>query len=162
LISKQKTPSPDLIEGVRVKALRPIPDERGRLMELYSRDDEHFTGFAHAYLTVAYPGVVKAWHLHRHQVDNMAAVAGMVKLVLFDGRDGSPSEGRVNEFFMGLHRPLLVQVPAGVFHGFKCVGTEEALVINFPSEPYHREDPDEYRLAPDHPSIPYDWARRDR
>jgi dTDP-4-dehydrorhamnose 3,5-epimerase len=151
----------ELIDGLRVKRLRPIPDERGRLMELYSADDPDFAGFAHSYVTTAYLGVVKAWHLHRVQIDNMACVHGMVKLVAYDGREGSPTQGWVNEIFMGVHQPLLVRIPPGVFHGFTAIGEGEAMVINFPSEPYHRERPDEHRVPPDSPAIPYDWARRD-
>lgn len=158
---KQAAVSAELIDGVRLQRLRPIPDERGRLMELFSADSPLFTGFAHCYVTTAYAGVVKAWHLHRQQIDNMAAIQGMVKLVLYDGREGSPSYGRVNELFMGVHQPLIVQIPAGVFHGFKAIGGAEALVINFPSEPYNRESPDEIRIPPDSPTIPYDWSKRD-
>lgn len=154
-------PSPVPIEGVRTKVLRPIPDERGRLMELLRADDDLFRGFAHAYVTTALPGVVKAWHVHRHQTDTMAAIHGMVKLVLYDHREGSSTRGRVNEFFMGIHAPLLVQVPAGVLHGFKCISEHEALVVNFPDRPYDADHPDEFRLPPDDPSVPYDWARRD-
>jgi len=149
----------ELIDSVRMKFLRVLPDERGQLMELYSGNDELFIGFAHSYLTTVYPGVVKAWHLHGDQIDTMAVVSGSLKLVLYDRRDGSKSHGRVNEFFLGEHNPLMVQIPAGIFHGFMGLGTRETLVINFPSAPYRREAPDEYRLAPDHPSIPYDWWR---
>ncbi len=153
---------PEPIHGVRVERLRPIPDERGRLMELYSSLSDLYVGFAHSYLTTAYPGVTKAWHLHREQVDTMVAIHGMVKLVLFDGRSDSPTQGRLNEIFMGTHDPMLVQVPCGVFHGFKCISEHEALVINFPSRPYLRDDPDEIRIPADSPTIPYDWSRRDR
>jgi dTDP-4-dehydrorhamnose 3,5-epimerase len=153
---------PEPIDGVRCQRLHPIPDERGRLMELYSSRSELFVGFAHSYLTTAYPGVVKAWHLHRQQVDNMVCILGMVKLALYDGRDGSPTRGRVQEIFMGQHAPMLVQIPCGVFHGFKCIGPGEAVVINFPSQAYRHDDPDEVRIPPDSPTIPYDWARRDR
>ncbi len=158
---KQAAVCDEPIDGVRVERLRPIPDERGRLMELFSADSPLFTGFAHCYVTTAYPGVVKAWHLHRRQVDNMVAIHGMVKLVLYDGREGSPTHGRVNELFMGVHQPLLVRIPCGVFHGFKNIGGVEALVINFPTEPYHRDAPDEVRVPPDSPTIPYDWSRLD-
>jgi len=151
----------ELIDGVQVEHLRPIPDERGRLMELLSSDSPHFTGFVHCYVTTAYPGVTKAWHLHRVQIDTMVCIHGMVKLVLYDGRDGSPTQGWVNELFMGVHAPMRVQIPCGVFHGFKTIGPEEALVLNFPSEPYHRDAPDELRVPPDSPTIPYDWTRRD-
>jgi dTDP-4-dehydrorhamnose 3,5-epimerase len=158
---KQASVSSELIDGVRVERLRPIPDERGRLMELYSAESELYVGFAHSYVTTAYPGVVKAWHLHRRQVDNMATIHGMVKLVLYDGRADAPTHGRVNEIFMGEHNPLLVQIPCGVFHGFKAIGTREALVINFPSHAYDHQQPDEQRIPPDSPTIPYDWSRRD-
>ncbi|MEM2982926.1 MAG: dTDP-4-dehydrorhamnose 3,5-epimerase, partial [Candidatus Bathyarchaeia archaeon] len=67
-----------MIEGVRVKNLRVIPDERGRLMEILRSDDQIFRGFGQVYMTTAYPGVVKGWHYHKVQYDNMAVVKGMM------------------------------------------------------------------------------------
>src|SRR5688500_6449207 len=85
--------------GVKTKARRPIPDERGVLMEVLRADDaELFTKFGQVYVSATYPGVVKAWHYHQVQVDNFACVAGMVKLVLVDTRADSPTAGAVNEF----------------------------------------------------------------
>ena len=150
-----------MIEGVRTKVLKVIPDERGRLMEMLRSDDEIFLGFGQVYLTTVYPGVVKGWHYHKKQVDNFVVVRGMMKVVLYDDREGSPTRGEVNEFFLGEHRPLLLQIPAGVCHGFKCIGQEEALVINLPTEVYRYDDPDEYRIDPHDNDIPYDWGRRD-
>lgn len=150
-----------LIEGVRIKPLRVIPDERGRLMEILRCDDEIFQKFGQVYLTTAYPGVVKAWHYHRLQTDNFVVVKGMMKVVLYDERDGSPTRGEINEFFMGDYNPMLLQIPPMVWHGFKCISETEALVINCPTEPYNRENPDEYRIDPHHNKIPYDWSRKD-
>lgn len=154
-------PSLAPIDGVRTKRLTVRPDERGRLMEMLRCDDELFTKFGQVYLTTAYPGVVKAWHYHERQVDHFVCVHGMMKVVLYDGRDGSPTKGLVNEFVIGEHNPLLVRIPALVYHGFKCVSPAEALIINVPTEPYHHAAPDEFRVDADDPSIPYDWARRD-
>jgi len=151
-----------LIEGVRVKKLKVIPDERGRLMEMLRADDDLFIKFGQAYLTTAYPGVVKGWHYHMVQHDHFVVVKGMMKIVLYDAREASPTYGVINEFFMGEHNPLLVQIPPLVYHGFKCVGETESLVVNLPTEPYNYDQPDEYRVAADDPSIPYDWSRRDR
>ena len=81
----------------------------------------------------------------------------MVKLVLYDGRDGSPTNGTVSEYFLGDHGPMLVRVPAGVHHGWKCISAEEAIVVNAATEPYNHESPDEYRVAWDSPEIPYSW-----
>jgi dTDP-4-dehydrorhamnose 3,5-epimerase len=150
-----------MIDGVATKALKAIPDERGRLMEILRSDDEVFEKFGQCYMTTAYPGVVKGWHYHRVQTDHFTCVKGMIKLVLYDGREDSPTHGEVNEFFMGDHNPILVRIPSYVFHGFKCISEEEAIVINVPSEPYNHEDPDEYRIPPHDAEVPYDWSRED-
>lgn len=148
--------------GVEVKNLKVIPDERGRLMEILRRDDPIFCGFGQVYLTTAWPGVVKAWHRHRLQTDHFCVVRGMIKLVLYDGRVNSPTFQCLEEHFIGDHRPQLIQIPAGVYHGFKNVSDVEALVINCVTEPYNLETPDEERLPPHDGTIPYDWTRRDR
>lgn len=150
-----------LIKDVKLKQLRLIPDERGWLMEVLRSDDsELFKKFGQVYVSATYPDVVKAWHYHKQQVDNFACITGMVKLVLVDTRPGSSTKGTVNEFFIGAQNPMLVQVPNLVYHGWKCISNEVALVINTPSEPYRYEDPDEFRLDP-HETLPYNWARAD-
>ncbi len=149
------------IDGVHVKPLKPIADERGVLMELVRDDDATFTKFGQVYMTSAYPGVVKAWHFHKVQVDNFSCVHGMIKLVLYDDREGSATNGSVNEFFRGLRNPIRVQVPALVWHGFKGASAEEAVVINVPTVHYHHDrPPDEFRRPWNDPAIPYDWDRK--
>lgn len=150
-----------MIAGVKKKTLKVIPDERGRLMEMLRSDDEVFLKFGQAYMTTAYPGVVKAWHYHKKQVDNFVVVRGMMKVVLYDSRQESSTFGEINEFFLGEHNPLLLQIPALVYHGFKCIGDQEAMVINIPTECYNYEEPDEYRLPAHGTEIPYDWSRKD-
>jgi dTDP-4-dehydrorhamnose 3,5-epimerase len=150
-----------MIDRVRVKTLKVIPDERGRLMEILRNDDEIFQQFGQVYMTTTYPLVVKAWHFHKIQTDNVAVVKGMLKLVLYDPREGSPTKGEINEFFIGEHNPLLVQIPPEVYHGWMCISDQEAIVVNCPTTVYNREDPDEYRVDPHENEIPYQWARKD-
>ena len=150
-----------MIHEVRTKQLKVIPDERGRLMEILRSDDELFQRFGQVYMTTAYPGVVKAWHFHRKQTDHFSVVKGMMKLVLYDAREKSPTYGEVNEFFLGEHNPILVRIPPLVYHGFKGISTEETIVINIPTEPYCYDEPDEFRLEAHDSTIPYDWSRKD-
>ena len=150
-----------MIDGVTVKQLRMIPDERGRVMEILRCDDEMFLKFGQAYITTAYPGVVKAWHYHKGQTDHFCVVKGMMKVVLYDSRDASPTKGEVNEFFLGDHRMILLQIPPMVYHGFKTISTEEAILINIPTEPYRYDEPDEFRVHPHDNDIPYSWERKD-
>jgi dTDP-4-dehydrorhamnose 3,5-epimerase len=145
------------IDGVAIKQLRVIPDERGRLMEMLRSDDEVFEKFGQSYVTTTYPGVVKAWHMHKKQNDNVVCVRGMIKLALYDGREGSSTKGEVMEIFLGEHRPILVHIPKEVYHGWKCVSEYEAYVVNTPTELYNHDEPDEFRLPFDTDEIPYDW-----
>ncbi|UCC66290.1 MAG: dTDP-4-dehydrorhamnose 3,5-epimerase family protein [Deltaproteobacteria bacterium] len=150
-----------MIAGVKVERLEVIPDGRGRVMEILRSDDEIFHKFGQVYMTTTYPNVVKAWHYHKIQTDNVTVVKGMLKLVLYDPREDSPTKGEINEFFIGEHNPLLVQIPKGVYHGWMCISEMEAIAINIPTEVYNREKPDEYRIHPHDNDIPYDWARED-
>jgi len=152
-----EAPHKDPIDGVKLKDLKLIPDERGRLMEILRSDEEFFEKFGQLYITSNYPGVVKAWHYHKIQCDNVVCVKGMIKLALFDNREGSPTRKRLNEFFLGDHNRKLVHIPAGVWHGWKCISETESLVVNIPTELYNYKNPDEFRLPFDSDEIPYDW-----
>lgn len=160
-MKRYEAPSRQPIDGVRTKPLKVVADERGRLMEMLRADDDIFVKFGQVYLTAAYPGVVKAWHYHERQTDHFVCVRGMMKLVLYDDREASPTRGLLNEFFLGDHNPLLVQIPPGVYHGFKCISEHEALVVNLPTEPYDYRQPDEFRMDAHDERIPYNWARQD-
>jgi dTDP-4-dehydrorhamnose 3,5-epimerase len=150
-----------LIDGVHIKQLKVIPDERGFLMEMLRVDDPFLQKFGQAYLTVAYPGVVKGWHYHKKQTDHFVGVNGMLKVVLYDGREGSSTHGLVNEFFLGERNPILLVIPPLVLHGMKGIGTAPAFLINIPTEPYNYKEPDEFRVHPHDIDIPYDWDRKD-
>ncbi len=144
-----------MIDGVIIKQLRQIPDERGKIMHMLRCDDPMFEKFGEIYFATAYPGVIKGWHLHRRQTQNYAVVYGMIKLVLYDNREGSPTKGELQEIFMGEDNYILVRIPPMIINGWKCIGTKTAIVANCATEPH---DPTEMeRIPPFDPSIPYNW-----
>jgi dTDP-4-dehydrorhamnose 3,5-epimerase len=146
-----------MIEGVEVKKLATYADERGALTEILRRDDPIFDGFGQCYFSMSYPGVIRGWHYHKKQTDYFTCVHGMIKVPLYDRRAGSPTFGEINEFFIGDENRIVVKIPPGVLHGFKNIGLIPCLLVNFPTEPYNRDDPDEYRTPYDSPEIPYSW-----
>ncbi|MCM8805315.1 MAG: dTDP-4-dehydrorhamnose 3,5-epimerase family protein [Candidatus Omnitrophica bacterium] len=151
-----------MIHDVKIKRLNFIPDDRGRLLEILRNDDEIFEQFGQVYITTCYPGVIKAWHMHKIQNDNMVVISGMAKIVLCDLRDGSPTYKIVDEFVTGDFNPLLIHIPAGIYHGFMCVSTSEAIILNIPTHPYNHKSPDEFRLPFNTETIPYSWERKNR
>ena len=146
-----------MIQGVEVKQLTRNADERGFLMEIMRKDDPIFTKFGQCYVSMNYPGVVRAWHYHEKQDDFFVVVKGMIKVGLYDMREGSPSRGEVSEYYLGDNNNIVLKIPVGVAHGYKTVGVEPSLLVNFPSEMYNREEPDEHRLPWDTDQIPFDW-----
>lgn len=150
-----------MIDGVKIKKLKVIPDGRGRLMEVLRSDDDLYVKFGQVYVTTTYPNVIKAWHMHKNQTDNVSCIQGMIKLALYDPREDSPTYNQVSEFYLGIHNPLLVQIPAGIYHGWMCISPDEAIIVNIPTEAYDYDSPDEDRIDPHENAIPYDWRRKD-
>ena len=146
------------IDGVRVTPLRRIPDERGAVLHMLREDSDVFERFGEIYFSLVYPGVVKAWHLHREMTLNYAVPVGMVKLVLHDDRDGSRTRGETMELHIGELNYVLVTVPPLVWNGFKSVGVQPALVANCATIS-HRPDEIERADPFDHVSR-YDWGVR--
>ena len=147
-----------MIAGVRIHPLRQIPDERGKVMHMLRADDPHFETFGEIYFSVVNPGVVKGWHLHHVMTINYAVVTGMIKLVLYDDRAGSPTRKEVQEIFLGESNYALVTVPPMVWNGFKGIATVPSIVANCATIPH---DPTEIeRLDPFKSDIPYDWSLR--
>ena len=146
------------IDGVTVTALRRIPDERGGVFHMLRTDSDVFETFGEIYFSMVYPGAIKAWHLHKEMTLNYAVPVGMVKLVCFDDREGSPTRGNLLELHIGELNYALVTIPPFVWNGFKGEGVQPALVANCATVPHH---PDEIeRLDPFSTDIPYDWALR--
>jgi len=147
------------IDGMTVIPLRRIPDERGCVLHMLRRDDPLFEQFGEIYFSMVYPGVVKAWHLHKKMTLNYAVIKGMVKLVLYDDRPSSPTRGTLVELFTGELDYSLIKIPPNVWNGFKGIGTEPAIVANCATIPH---DPDEIvRMDPKSGQIPYDWSLKD-
>lgn len=149
-----------MIEGVIVKPLGKMPDERGSVMRMMRRDDPEFERFGEIYFSEIYPGVIKGWHIHKEMTLNYAVPSGMIKLVLYDEREESATRGEVQEIFLGDRNYALVRIPPLVWNGFKGMGSAPAIVANCATIPH---SPDEIeRLDPLENHIPYDWELRHR
>jgi dTDP-4-dehydrorhamnose 3,5-epimerase len=145
------------MEGVVIQPLHANADERGYLMEILRETDPFFNRFAQVYVSKNYPGVIRAWHHHEKQTDIWAVVSGMIKVALYDMRPQSHTYAEVMEVFMGEDNPLALVIPVGVAHGYKTVGIEPSLLLNFADNVYNPEAPDEYRIPWNSPEIPYQW-----
>ncbi len=147
-----------MIAGVKVVPLERIPDERGVVSHMLRCSDEHFLGFGEIYFSTVYPGAVKAWHRHAPATLNYACVSGEAKVALCDRRDGSPTHDEVMELFIGTANYALIQIPPGIWNGFKAVADAPAVIANCCTHVHGQFDSE--RLDPFDNDIPYDWGLR--
>lgn len=148
-----------MIAGVEVRELQVNVDERGHLVEVFREDwDLYDPEPAMSYYSLSYPGIIRAWHRHtRGQIDHFICPQGRIKVGIYDEREDSPTEGELNTFVIGEHNQQAIRIPGDCWHGFKVVGDERAMLLNFPTNLYDYEDPDEKRLPYDTDRIPLDW-----
>ncbi len=147
----------DGIDGGRLVRLRKVINERGHLLEIQRIGDDHFAGIAQAYTTCTLPGIIKAWYKHEEQFDQIALVHGEATVVLYDGRERSSSKGHLMECVLNDRDPGLIQIPPGVWHGFRATGKDPVYLLHLNSRAHDPASPDEARLACDSPLIPYAW-----
>ncbi len=147
-----------MISGVKVIPLRKICDERGMIMHMLKATDAHFVEFGEIYFSCGYPGVVKAWHIHKEMTLNNCCIVGMIKLVLYDSRDSSPTKGELMELFIGENNYCLVQIPHGVTNGYKAYGDKMAILANCATMPHDRTEL--IYIDPFNNDIPYKWDIR--
>ena len=147
-----------MIDGVLIVPRARIPDERGTVLQMLKSTDPEFLGFGEIYFSTIYPGVVRGWHRHAEMTLNYACIYGRIKLVLYDDRPRSPSRGELMERFLGPDDYSLVQIPPGVWNGFKGMGSDAAIVANCCTHPHDASR--STRLDPFDNDIPYDWAVR--
>ena len=145
-----------MIDGIKTKSLTTYPDQRGFFREIIRKTDDFFDeGFGQFSHSMMYPGVAKAWHIHKTQVDWWYVPIGNLKVVLHDKREDSPTRGETQEIYLGENYPAqVVKIPPGVAHGCKVVGGVTHLFY-ITSKTY---DPDEEgRIRYNDSEIGYDW-----
>lgn len=150
------TPSESRVEGVEIRPLTVIADERGAVFHMLRADAPHFRQFGEIYFSLANPGHVKAWRRHREMEINYAVPYGHVRVVVYDDRSASPTRGAVMAIETGVTDYALITIPAGTWSGFVALGGTPALVANCATIPHDANEID--RRPPDDPSIPYVWT----
>lgn len=148
------------IEGSVLRESSPIVTANGVTVELFSSPwglpVEAVKHLIHVRLD---PRAISAWHRHERQTDQICAIDGTIRVVLFDGREGSRTQGRIEEVELSASRPALLIVPPGIWHGIQnMLPAANSAFLNLFDLPYEHGDPDEWRLPLGNDLIPYDFA----
>lgn len=154
-----RTDSPELIAGVRVQAISVYPDDRGYFLEVQRFGRGLAADFPAATSQISaalnYAGAIKAFHYHLRQTDCWTPSKGLLQVALVDLRMASPTFGLRNTMYVGPLRPWQILIPPGVGHGYKVIGSDDALLVYMTDRFYDPQD--EGRIPYDDPGIAYDW-----
>ena len=151
------------IDGVVFRPTRPVPHDDGHVTEVARASWSELTNpLVQVHITTTLPGRIRAWGLHPLGTDRLFVASGLVRIVVFDGREGSATKGRLNVFTVSEKNPGLLIVPPCLYHGWKNIGVSEACIINMPDRMYDYASPDALDLPWDSESaqslIPYHWG----
>lgn len=156
LATQGSGPITELIDGVRIRPARTIPDHRGSVCVMFDpRWEFDEKPMVYSYWVTIRPGAIKGWILHETYEDRLFLASGAVRWVLYDDREGSATRGRLNELFFDEHNRSLLRIPRGVWHAVQNVGGTDSVMVNHPTEPYDYENPDKTRLPIDTDRIPF-------
>jgi dTDP-4-dehydrorhamnose 3,5-epimerase-like enzyme len=133
------------INGVFMKELKPLIDDRGDVIELWSTawpefKDGTVLNTTHVYQSATDPGSVKCWHLHDEHTDQFTVTRGKLQVCMVDLRPGSPTFLDANTVLMGMGIPRFLKIPNGIMHGWKALGQVESIVVNCQTHPYDSKD----------------------
>lgn len=104
--------------------------ENGFLIELYKGADGEKT---EAYLTAAFPGAFKGYHLHRVRAARYVCLKGKMKIITYE-REGDSWVRK--ETMLDATTPTRMFIPKDVATGLENIGDEEAWLVNYPDPPY--------------------------
>jgi dTDP-4-dehydrorhamnose 3,5-epimerase len=150
------------IHDVVIKKLVTHSDDRGYFREVVRADDQQLSHFGQSSITKTYPGVIKAFHWHHLQDDIWYVVDGMARVVLYDRRPGSPTEGVTQVVYAGEDNPVVILIPIGVAHGYQVLGNKPVVLFYHVTQAYDPQRPDEQRIPFDDPQIGFDWSIQNR
>jgi dTDP-4-dehydrorhamnose 3,5-epimerase len=153
---------PPSIDEVKVKRLTTHVDPRGGLTAVLDiRDPFWEEPVVYVYEFTINPGRIKGWGMHEKQTDRYFVGNGNIRVVLFDGREDSPTAGSLVELHFSELCPGLVSIPPGVWHADHNWGDTKARVLNIPTRAYDPDEPDKFRIDPHAGIIGFDWELRD-
>jgi len=141
-----------MLQGIRIRPIHRLPDERGFFTEVMRKDWKDLFGedtIAQANFSFTYPNIIRAWHRHlRGQVDYFLALKGLIKICAFDDETNE-----VDEIISSGMDMQVVRMPGHYWHGFKALGNEPAMLLYFTTNLYDPSNPDEKRRAWDDPKL---------
>ncbi len=149
-------PITPLPHGVHFHDVQTHGDARGEVFEIFDlRWGLLSEPCTFAYAFTIRPGMIKGWSLHEKTEDRYFVMFGEMELVLYDERPQSPTLGLVARVVLSSYRRRIMNIPPGIWHADRNLGSSDVIAVNFKTVPFDHTDPDKLRLPLDNDRIPF-------
>jgi len=152
-ITVQDYSAKSMIDKVELSKLKLHTDDGGNFLEIFRISDSQVEGLKTSFevqqvsMSVMYPSVVKAYHVHQHQDDLWFVPPSHRLLVnLHDVREGSATFDQHMRLVLGGGEARLLRIPAGVAHGVKNCYHQTMFLFYATNQQFNPQAPDEQRL----------------
>jgi len=144
-----------MIDAVVIKELKVFSGEKGKVMHMLRSSDDVFEKFGEIYFSEVLPRTVKGWKKHLKMTQHFVVPKGELKLVMFDSRENSKTNGEIQEVLLGEDHYKMVRIPPEVCYSFKATSNDVALIANCTDIEHDDEEVIDIDLFA--PEIPYKW-----
>jgi len=128
-----------MIKDIKIKKLTEYNDERGRLSEVFRKDEDNILP-AMSYISYTKFNQIRGPHEHVKQTDFFVFTGpGDFELYLWDNRKDSKTYGDNIKLIVGENNKVSVLVLPGIVHAYKSTSKEGSFCINLPDKLYKGE-----------------------
>lgn len=138
------------INGVKTGPLKKTEDDRGSVLHIMRREFYGNGPIGEVYGSFIKPGKVKAWKRNLTCTQNLVVVWGQVQFIMYD-----EATGTLQEEIIGGPRHAILQIPAGIWYGFKGDKNIGGLVINTTEVPHEEMEIEQLDINTN--KIPHVW-----
>ncbi|MDP2573128.1 dTDP-4-dehydrorhamnose 3,5-epimerase family protein [Vibrio penaeicida] len=142
-----------MINDVVITPLKQIFLDKGSVFHGIKSTEDTFYGFGEAYFSQVHYLSVKGWKKHTKMNMNLIVPVGAIKFVIFDDREGSPTNGVYYEVKLSESNYCRLTIPPELWVAFQGVGASTNLLMNF-SDILHDPLESQAKALAD---ISYDW-----
>ena len=77
----------DILEGMSIRNLSVIENEKGSVLHMIRSDSEYFETFGEIYFSEVMPNAIKGWKKHNIMTLNLVVITGEIKFVITDKKN---------------------------------------------------------------------------
>ncbi len=141
------------IDGVVLTPLKKIENPKGDVYHALKNTDAGYVGFGEAYFSTVKAGEIKGWKKHKIMTMNLIVPAGTIKIVLYDGREESISNGQFMKVILSPSNYFRLTVPPNICIAFQGIDSSLNLLLNIADIPHDPIESENIILS----EIDYDW-----